>query len=307
MDAKQTRRVGKVPRPAHETIRYGHPGSVYMRVFGSYVRRFFRRNFHGVRLSIDGRPMAQEDRPLVIYLNHPSWWDPLLALVIGQRFFAGRRHLAFIDAEMAEKYRVLRPLGMVGIERGSAAGTRRFLRAGAEALADPSTVLWLTPHGRFVDPRDQEAKLAAGLGRLARLQPDADFLPLALEYPFWDERTPEALARFGAPFHPLACGLGPGALQATLERRLRETQAALAEDASSRDPLRFESLLDGRVGVGGPYDLWRRLRSAVHRTPFHAGHGPAPTKNTMAETAPRRRADRPAVAAVAKSIDEVVH
>ena len=47
-------------------------------------------------------------------------------------------------------------------------------------------------------PATRPVRLRPGLAHLARRVPGATIVPLALEYPFWDERTPEALCRFGS-------------------------------------------------------------------------------------------------------------
>jgi hypothetical protein len=40
----------------------------------------------------------------------------------------------------------------------------------------------------------------------------------------------------------------------------------------SRDPQRFEVLHGGQAGVGGLYDLWRRLRARLRGERFQAAH-----------------------------------
>ena len=49
------------------------------------------------------------------------------------------------------------------------------------------------------DVRERPLRLAGGLARLAKRVPEACFVPLAIEYAFWDERRPNCLLRFGAP------------------------------------------------------------------------------------------------------------
>jgi hypothetical protein len=47
----------------------------------------------------------------------------------------------------------------------------------------------------------------------------------------------------------------------------------LAADVMSRDPARFTSLIQGRAGIGGVYDLWRRARAALRGEAFDPAHG----------------------------------
>lgn len=251
-------------------------------LFRAYAPRYVAAHVHAVRLARGGyRPGSGPDLagPLIVVLNHPSWWDPMIGLVLAGRFWPDRRHAAPIDSAGLAKYRFLERLGFFGIDPRTPAGARTFLRRSREILADPDSALWLTAQGRFADPRERPTRLKEGVGHLAHRLGAGHVLPLALEYPFWGERTCEALARFGPPLP-----LGPGATvpdrPATpagwtdrLARELQAAQDALADDALSRDPARFETLLAGRAGVGGVYDAWRRLRAALRGERFDPGHG----------------------------------
>ena len=112
------------------------------------------------------------------------------------------------------------------------------------------------------------------------------FVPLALEYVFWEERSPEILARFGEPIigrelqsccrdgtgRECSTGGNPAVCTRFLEDRLRSTQDALAADSLSRDPVRFRNLLHGSGGVGGVYDRWRQLRCWIRGERFVPEH-----------------------------------
>ena len=58
-----------------------------------------------------------------------------------------------------------------------------------------------------------------------------------------------------------------------LAERLTETLDGLAEEAISRDPARFRTLVLGRTGVGGTYDITRRLKAWVSGRKFDSAHG----------------------------------
>lgn len=243
-------------------------------LFRWYGRRYVARHVHAVRLARGGfRPGADDPAgPVLVVMNHPSWWDPMIGLVLSE-LWPGRRHFAPIDAAGLAKYRFLGRLGFFGIEPGTPRGARQFLRQGLAALADPAAMLWVTAQGRFADPRERPTRLKDGVGHLAHRMAAGCVLPLALEYAFWDERTPEALARFGPPIPAAGGPSSPGAWTACLQDALQATQDDLAADAISRDPARFETILTGAAGVGGVYDLWRRLNAVRRGDRFVAEHG----------------------------------
>jgi hypothetical protein len=62
-----------------------------------------------------------------------------------------------------------------------------------------------------------------------------------------------------------------------LETELTGTLDRLSADVQSRDPARFRAVIEGRSGVGGVYDGWRRLTAALRGRAFdpsHEGHAP---------------------------------
>ncbi len=245
-------------------------------VFNFFVRVFRRAllsDFHAMRLSRGGVPDAATPR-LIVYSNHPSWWDAVAFVLLADTVFRGRAGYAPIDAKMLSRYRFMARIGTFGIEPEGRAGGAAFLAAARRILEKPDGLLLVTAQGRFADVRERPLRLRPGLAHLAKLRPDATFLPLALDYVFWDERKPELLVRFGRPL-PAASLTGRPVTERTdaLAHALEETMDTLAHDAMTRDPAVFDTLFAGRVGVGGVYDLWRRARAALKGERFSPAHG----------------------------------
>lgn len=244
-------------------------------MFGRYTERYLSRHFHAVRLSKSQRPdpVAVRGKPLIVYFNHPSWWDPLICLQLAGQFFPERKHYGPIDAAALGKYQFFERLGFFGIEPGTARGARRFLAVSQEILSRPDTALWIAAEGRFSDPRERPVQLRSGIGHLANRVRQAVLLPLALEYPFWEERSPEALARFGEEIPTGDADLKASDWTPILEESLETALEALAGESLARDRSRFDVLLGGNAGVGGVYDAWRRLKVRFKGERFRPEHG----------------------------------
>jgi len=242
--------------------------------FLTYGRFYMRRHFHALRLTRADRPMVGVDEPMLIYTNHPSWWDPMVILAVAYRLFPRRDHYGPIDREALERYGFMRRIGLLGIEPGTSSGARRYLRWGTEAASHPERAFLVTAQGRFTDPRERPAHLAPGLGHLVSRLDRGVVLPMALEYPFWEERLPEALVRFGPAVRiEEEWSRSPSDWTALFEDRLVETQDLLARDARERRVERFETLLEGSAGVGGVYDVWRRFKALLTGRSFRPEHG----------------------------------
>ncbi len=242
-----------------------------LRGFEAYLRWYIRRQFDAVRVARAGLPRVPEGHPVIIYSNHPGWWDPMLFILLARWLLPERASFGPMDAAALKKYPVLRKVGVFGIDPDSQHGARRFLEVGARILARPDRALWVTAQGSFTDPRQRPVRLRPGISHLARRVPNLVLLPLALEYPFWNERQPEALARFG---EPVAAGPERSTREwtALLEAALQQTCDILAQESMARDPARFEALLRGHPGVGGVYDLWRRGAAMFAGRRFDPSH-----------------------------------
>ena len=243
------------------------------RGFTRYARRYVRRHFHSFRIAREMRPQVDERASFVAYANHPSWWDPLTAVVAADELFSDYAFYAPIEADMLEKYAVFKKLGFFGVEPGEATGGIRFLRTSLAVLEQPRSSLWVTAEGRFSDPRQRPIRLQPGLAHLARRMRSGVLLPVAIEYVYWTERFPEILVGFGSPIDPRESEVcDTQTWTARLQHALTDTMDRLADLAIARDPAAFEPILEGRFGVGGVFDACRRLRARLRGESFDARH-----------------------------------
>ena len=243
-----------------------------------HVRKYLARNFHAVRLLTEqagGGPVpAIAGEPVIFYSNHPGWWDPLIFLTVGQTLFPDHMVYGPIDAAALGKYKFMERIGFIGIDPQSRSGAARFLRTVRAAGRRTDVIYWITAQGEFTDPRIRPAVLRAGVGHAAAAADRGSIVPLVVEYAFWNERSPEALVAFG-PSIRLGESTDRSAEEWTelLARGLEKAQDRLAAAAISRDPQRFTPLLTGRVGVGGVYDIVRRVGAFLRGERFDASHG----------------------------------
>jgi 1-acyl-sn-glycerol-3-phosphate acyltransferase len=244
-----------------------------MNGFAAYCRRYLRRNFHALRILKSGLPPRDSARPVVIYLNHASWWDPLVCLLLAREFFPGRKSFAPIDAAMLKRYGFFKHLGFFGIEPQTQSGARTFLRTTHALLTSSLNAVWITPQGRFMDVRERPLRLQEGIGALAAREPGAAFIPLAIEYAFWSEPRPEILVSFGELIVP---GAEPERVAADWTRTFTDSLASLQDELATRSSRRefnqWVTLNRGKSGVSGIYDGWCWLRARVHGKEFQPEH-----------------------------------
>ncbi|CAA2106148.1 hypothetical protein MBUL_03543 [Methylobacterium bullatum] len=239
-----------------------------------YFDRFLRRHMNALRLARWGAPdCTGHPGPVVVVLNHPSWWDAAVVILLAGRLFPERTSHAPFDAAALEKYAVFGRIGAFPVDLESLRGAAQFLAHSRAILGAPGQMLWITAQGRFVDVRARPLDLRAGVARLPEVAPDALFVPLALDYAFWEERGAEAFAAFGTPVRgaDLLALPRPERL-ARMEADLTATLDRLSADVIAREPHRFTTLTSGGKGIGGIYDGWRRARAVLTGRRFDPAH-----------------------------------
>jgi 1-acyl-sn-glycerol-3-phosphate acyltransferase len=238
-----------------------------------YLRWYVPRHFHALRVAHTDR-FPRDARPLLVCINHASWWDPLVILTLS-RYLAPRRFAyAPMEAVALRQYGFFRRLGAFPVDNSSPRAGAQFLRQAADILSRADAILWMTPEGRFTDVRQRPVAWRAGTAALTRHLENCTVVPLAVEYTFWDERLPEVLCSIGEPLLFTSENSESTELRnIRLQTAMHDVQEELAARARKRDAALFESLFAGGTGVSATYDLWRRLKAAVSGRPYVSEHG----------------------------------
>jgi 1-acyl-sn-glycerol-3-phosphate acyltransferase len=248
------------------------PSPVLLALYQMSVRLRLGWNFRSLRIA-NAERFPTDAQPLIVFMNHPSWWDPAPSMLLHHEFRPTGRLFAPVDEAALARAGYLRRLGFFPIRTGSVSGARKFLKDARHLLGIPGAVLWVTPEGEFTDPRERPLRLRRGLAKLISTLDEVTILPMALEYPFWDGTRPEILTSFGEPIR-----IRDGQAKTTAEwqrilaQSLTDTQDELAELVVARQANRFRVLFFGPLGVRGLVRLLRDMK------PLFAKRLPGKTK-----------------------------
>lgn len=233
------------------------------RLFRIVARRMISKRFHAFRATPGSMVLIARHNnhagPVICCLSHSSWWDPMVGFLLHARCLPARTGCAPIDRAVLENLRFFRRLGLFGIDPDDPASQRAMLgyvTARFEQEARPT--LWITPQGRFQDPRS-EMTIRPGVAAIAARSTGVRAIAIVLEYPFWDDQKPELLLHARAVPAP-ARPDSTASWQRSIVASMRSAAADLAERSIARDPAAFETVL--RKGSGGThpvYDLALRL------------------------------------------------
>jgi 1-acyl-sn-glycerol-3-phosphate acyltransferase len=245
--------------------------------FCGYARRMVAKQFISFAVQKDDHDLSRLDAstPIVVYANHASWWDPICAMLLRQSIFPTRILYAPIDAEALQHYRILAQLGFYGLQLSSHAGAAAFLTTTKRILETKNASVWITPEGRFADVRDHSASLMPGLAHLASHVSGVAFLPLALEYAFWNESRPQVFAKIGKAItdqQPEYAHLNKADWNSLLTQCLRQNQTELAQSVIARDAEQFEYIIASRPLRLGWYDYFRSWAARWEGKKFDPRH-----------------------------------
>jgi hypothetical protein len=249
------------------------------RYFLLYTRRYLRRSFHAVHLLGDA-PRFDDDghTPLLVYLNHSSWWDVLVGLLIETELF-GWEWYTVMDARQLERYKFFSRLGVMGVDRASLSGAKEFLSYAETLLKGKRRALWVTPQGAMLSNYTRPITFQPGLGYLAAGLQNFHLARVTLHYEFWDERLPEAFVSV-APIEHIQIAGQPFDRKAFVhaqERALEAQLDTLLAAVQARDRAAFHPLLRGQVGISPVYDAMRALGARLRGERFTPEHGEVQT------------------------------
>ncbi len=170
----------------------------FERLFAVYNRNLIARRFDGLRVAglefLRDRPCAA---PLILYANHSSWWDGLVAFQIGRALALDQ--YAMMEERHLREYPFHRRLGAFSVVRENARASLLSIEYAGELLRGTSRVLWIFPQGVTLPNDARPLHLYTGAAHIIRQTGTAYVAPVAMRYEFLDDFRPEALVRIGVP------------------------------------------------------------------------------------------------------------
>lgn len=231
-------------------------------------RRSIRRKFHGAWL-VPSEPGQRPDQafdginehhgPAIMIMNHASWWDPLVGLLLHGEFLGARSICGPMDADQLRKFRIFRGVGLFGIDPDDPASLELMSEwVDTRFREDGHSTFWITPQGEFTDPR-QTVKPRPGVAAIAARHPGIPVVSIAIEYPFILDSKPEVCMRIERVPNPE----NPSTSQ--WQRVIRDTMQhngeRLAEQVITRDSTEWQPIIGaGKASVHPLYNLWLRMR-----------------------------------------------
>jgi 1-acyl-sn-glycerol-3-phosphate acyltransferase len=170
----------------------------FEKVFAVYNRNLLKRRFHSLQVSgLDFLRDNNAQIPLIVYANHSSWWDGLVAFEIFRQ--------AKLDAfyMMEEKHLknlfLFQKLGAFSIVRENGREAIKSINYSADLLKKNGGTLLIFPQGEILPNDARPIKFYTGLPRIIAQIGKVYAVPMAMRYEFLGEFKPQIFVKIASP------------------------------------------------------------------------------------------------------------
>ena len=171
----------------------------FERLFAVYNTNLLKRRFQsfqvkGLQTLLNKNPKL----PLIIYCNHSSWWDGLVAFQISRQ--AGLNAFVMMEEKQLKNLFLFRLLGAFSVVRENPRAAMKSIRYAVKILKSaPENSLWIFPQGEIL-PNDLRPLLFFdGLAKIIEKVVECSAVSLSIRYEFMGEFKPHVFVQIGEP------------------------------------------------------------------------------------------------------------
>lgn len=165
----------------------------FEKVFAVYNRNLLRRRFDSLLVKgLQYLPKSKE-LPTVMYANHSSWWDGLVAFQISHQTKSDS--FIMMEEKQLKQLPVFRKLGAFSVTRENPREARKSIDYAVRLLREkPNTTLWIFPQGEILPNDTRPLMFYNGLSRIIKKVENCRIVNLALRYEFLGSYKPTIFA-----------------------------------------------------------------------------------------------------------------
>lgn len=172
---------------------------VFEFLFSFYNRNLIRRRFHSLRISGLTEIVGRDVRvPLLLYANHSSWWDGLVAFEISRK--CSLESFIMMEERQLEKLFLFRKLGAFSVIKENPREALKSIDYAAQILKkDFRRSLWIFPQGEILPNDLRPVRFFNGISRIIKKTGRVQILPVAIRYEFLGNFKPEIFVKIEKP------------------------------------------------------------------------------------------------------------
>lgn len=164
-------------------------------IFAVYNRNLLKRRFNSLRVSGLEYPGEKENNiPLIIYANHSSWWDGLVAFQLSR---ASRLNsYIMMEEKQLKKLRLFRRLGAFSVVRENPREALKSVKYATRLLNENAgRTLWIFPQGEILPNDTRPLRFYNGTARIFNDLSSCLLLSAAIRYEFLNEYKPDIFVK----------------------------------------------------------------------------------------------------------------
>jgi 1-acyl-sn-glycerol-3-phosphate acyltransferase len=213
-------------------------------LFAVYNRNLFKRRFNSIQIT--NVAVADNKIPQIIYVNHSSWWDGLVAFEISKMLNADS--FIMMEEKQLKKLFLFRLLGAFSIVRENPRRAVASLNYAANLLIEnPRRTLWIFPQGKILPNDSRPLNFYRGLARVVEKVGVCRVVPCAIRYEFLGHYKPDIFVKLGEPeIYNRLQNSNSKSLTAHFETKLIETLDTLKQDIVSGSLAEYQGLFNLR-------------------------------------------------------------
>ncbi|CAN5724106.1 lysophospholipid acyltransferase family protein [soil metagenome] len=169
----------------------------FEKIFAVYNRNLLKRRFHSLNVT-NFSPLKNRNKqiPLIIYVNHSSWWD---GLVLFEILKTGEfDSYVMMEEKQLAKLKLFRMLGAFSVDREN---YREAIKSAEYAVnllkSGNKKALLIFPQGEILPNDLRPIKFFKGLSFIVEKLGECNIVPCSVRYEFLNEYKPEIFVRFG--------------------------------------------------------------------------------------------------------------
>lgn len=201
----------------------------FISLFDLYVRNLFWRRFKNVWLAQEYHPGSENKT--IYYLNHTSWWDGLIPLLLNQKVFHQKARAMMEDRQM-KAFPFFKKIGAFSVPLDQPKGVLTALRYAVDSMQRPASSLFIFPEGKIVPFSVEKPTFKKGLSWIASKCPETDVVPIAIYISCARSDKPELFIKVGNPV-PFTGNDDTDSLNHQFETGLQNLLASVQEEAFS--------------------------------------------------------------------------
>ncbi|MDZ7719088.1 MAG: lysophospholipid acyltransferase family protein [Balneolaceae bacterium] len=165
-------------------------------IFDLYMRSLFWRRFKNVWVDQEYQP--SKTSKTIYYLNHTSWWDGLIPLLLNRKLFRQNARAMMEDKQMRE-HGLFKRIGAFSVNLENPRSAVRSLRYAAESMKRENSSLFIYPEGKIYPFTTKNIQFRDGLAWIANRVQDADVVPIGIYFTTANYDKPELFLKIGKP------------------------------------------------------------------------------------------------------------